>query len=155
MSPKTLLVILVLIAILAGVAIWRGQRDEGEVNSKENREDPPGQDFFLFKRLGGGGDTLVIARLVGCNRNGRRLTFNGTCDARIMPGGSRQSRFVLKPVVPGSVKACYGFNKDQIDSCHNEGRGTVDSTKWFVVTKDEALLRLYCQLNTGCTVTVE
>jgi len=159
MSTKTLLIILVLIAIVVGVAIWRGQRDEGEVNRKENREHPPGENFFVFKWLAGGGDTLAIARLVGCGRDGRILRFGGTCTARILPGEARQSRFVLKAFT-GSVRACYGFTMGQLVECHGtdlEEKSLVkpDGKSRFVVSKDSAFLRLYCQLSSGCTVTVE
>jgi len=156
MSTKTLLIILVLIAILVGVAIWRGQRDEGKANTAENRNKPPGRDFFLFKWLSRGGDTLVVARLVGCNRSGRTLTFSGTCDARIMAGEPRQSRFVLRATA-GVVQACYGFTPKQIHDCDDGGQGDVTfNGKKFVATSDEAFLRLYCRQITGtCTVKVD
>lgn len=156
MSTKTLLIILVLIAIVVGVAIWRGQRNEGQANTAEHRNDPPGKDFPPFKWLSGGGDTLAVARLVGCNRSGRTLTFSGTCDARIIAGGKRQSRFVLRATA-GPVQACYGFTTGQIDSCHNGGRGDVtEAGKKFVATSDEAFLRFYCGQITGtCSVVVD
>jgi len=156
MNTKTLLIILVVIAIVVGVAIWRvsgcGRERPGTGLHARQR-------LSLFKWLGGGGDTLAIARLVGCNRNGKNLTFNGTCDARIMPSESRQSRFVLRPTV-GPVSACYGFTTGQVDSCQaNKSQGDLKSGKdksRFVVTKDQAFLRLYChRLNAPCTVTVE
>jgi hypothetical protein len=155
-STKTLLIILVLIAIVVGVAIWRGQRDQGKPNTAENRNTPPGRDFPLFKWLSGGGDTLAVARLVGCSRSGRTLTFSGTCNARIMAGGKRQSRFVLRATV-GTVQACYGFTPGQIDSCDNGGRGDVTvGGKKFVATSDEAFLRFYCgQISGPCTVVVD
>jgi hypothetical protein len=158
-STKTLLVILVVIAIVVGVAIWRGQRDEGEATSKENREKPPGEDFFLFKWLQGDGDTLAIARLVGCTRSGRNLTFTGTCNARLLAGKARQSRFELKPASVGPIYACYGFSMEQVDSCQSKdqkGRLKPDEHNRFVATKDEAFLRLYCLQSTGvCAVIVE
>jgi len=156
MSTKTLLAILVLIAIVVGVAIGRGQRDQGKANTADHRNKPPGTDFPLFKWLSGGGDTLAVARLVGCNRGGRILTFSGTCNARIMAGDQRQSRFVLRATA-GPVQACYGFTPAQIDSCHNGGRGDVTlEGKKFVATRDEAFLRFYCGRITGpCTVVVD
>ena len=162
MSTKTLLVILVVIAVLVGVAIWRGQRDEGDAgkpDSKENRESPPGENFSLFKWLAGGGDTLAMARFTGCGHDGRLLRFSGTCDARILAGKPRQSRFVLK-AFSHSVRACYGFTIEKLEECDDgddEDKGWVkpDGKSRFVVGEDEAFLRLYCKVSNGCTVTVE
>lgn len=160
MSTKKLLVILVLIAIVVGVAICRGQRKGN--TSDMNPDSTPGTTFF--SGLGGGGDTLEITRFVGCHRDGRILSFTGICDARIMPGKARLSRFVLK-AFSNSVRACYGFSPEDIPKCEKESRdhdrplGSAVKAKGesrFVVAKDGAFLRLYCVLiNAVCTVTVE
>lgn len=159
MSPKTLLIILVVIALVVGVAIVRGQR--GEKASDRDSENPPGEDFFLFKALNGGGDSLAISRVVGCNRNGRTLRWSGTCDASILTGKPRQARFVLRAAV-GVAKACYGFNEEQLAECHGkdmEEKSTIkaDGKSRFVVGQDKAFLRLYCfsPVSGGCAVTVE
>jgi hypothetical protein len=158
MSTKTLLIILVLIAIVVGVAIGRGQRNKGDVKSKSNREDPPGQGFFGWLKRGG--DTLAIGRMVGCGRSGRTLQFSGNCDAHIASGEQRQSRFILK-AFSNTVQACYGFSMDQLKDCDttdNDKKSWVkaDGKSRFVVSKDEAFLRLYCRQPNGlCTVTVE
>lgn len=160
MSPKTLLIILVVIAVLVGAAIWRGQRDEGNPNTPENREHPPGESLFVFEWLNGGGDTLAMARFVGCNRSGHTLTFSRGCDATIRAGKPRQSRFVLK-AFSNTVLACFGFTMKQLEDC--DGRDD-DEKGWvkpngksrFVVSQDEAYLRLYCRAsNNNCTVTLE
>lgn len=156
MSPKTLLIILVVIAIVVGAAIWRGQRDE----KKSDPEKPPGQDFALFKWLQPKGDSLAIGRVAGCGRDGRAMRWSGTCDARIAPAKPRQSRFVLRATA-GFVKACYGFDEKQVDDCDGDadkrGRVKSDGDSRFVVTQDGAFLRLYClqAQGGGCAVTVE
>jgi hypothetical protein len=159
MSPKTLLIILVVIALVVGVAIVRGQRHEKA--SDRDAENPPGEDFFLFKWLSGGGDSLAISRMVGCHRDGRTLRWSGTCDASILTGKPRQSRFVLRASV-GVAKACYGFTEDQLKECDDKGmeeKSTIkaDGKSRFVVGQDKALLRLYCvtPVSGGCAVTVE
>lgn len=161
MSTKTLLIILVLIAILVGVAIWREQRhqEKDKKTTQSNTEHPPGENFFLFKWLQNGGGGFNVARVVGCNRNGNTLSFTGTCNARIMQGKARQSRFELKRITAGPVWACYGFSVPQLDSCQaNDQRGELktDKKNRFVATKDEAFLRLFCgQPTSACVVTVD
>lgn len=155
MNTKTLLIILVVIAIVVAVAIWRGQRDPDA--SDMNPDSTPGSNFF--KSFGGGGDTLAIARIVGCGREGRVLRFSGTCNARILSGKPKQSRFVLK-AFSHSVRACYGFDMDQLEKCDDQDDEKKswlkpDGKSRFVVAQDEAFLRLYCKENSGCTVTVE
>jgi len=156
MSPKTLLIILIVIALVVGAAILRGQRGEKE----SDPEKPPGKDFFLFKWLQPKGDTLAIDRLVGCGRDRKVLRWSGTCDARITPGKPRQSRFVLRATA-GFIKACYGFDEPQVEDCDHDadkrGRVKSDGESRFVVTQDGAFLRLYClqAQGGGCAVTVE
>jgi hypothetical protein len=156
-SPKTLLIILIVIALVVGAAIVRGQRGE----KKSDPEKPPGKDFFLFKWLQPEGDSLAMARLSGCGRDRRVLRWSGTCDARIAPGKPRQqSRFVLRATA-GFVKACYGFNEQQVEDCDDDedsrGRVKSDGESRFVVADDGAFLRLYClqAQSGGCAVTVE
>lgn len=159
MSTKTLLIILVLIAIVVAVAIGRGQRKHQAADTV-NPDSAPGTEFF--SGFGGGGDTLVMTRFMGCGRSGKSLTFAGTCTARIMPAKERMSRFVLK-AFSNTVRACYGFTMDDLMKCHGkdlEERGLVkpDGSSRFVVAKDGAFLRLYCQPPPGgsaCVVTVE
>lgn len=160
MSPKTLLIILVVIALLVGVAIVRGQR--GDKPADRDSENPPGKDFFLFKMLNGAGDSLDISRLVGCNRSGRTLRWSGTCDASILTGKPRQSRFVLRAAAGIDAKACYGFNEEQLEECDGKDmkkKSTIkaDGESRFVVGQDKAFLRLYCMtaVSGGCAVTVE
>lgn len=159
MSPKTLLIILVVIALVVGVAIVRGQRRDKP--SERDSENPPGEDFFLFKALNGGGDSLAVSRIVGCSRNGRTLRWSGTCDASILKGEPRQSRFVLRAAL-GVAKACYGFDEEQLKRCDDqdmEKKSTIkaDGKSRFVVGQDKAFLRLYCvtAVSGGCAVTVE
>ena len=160
MSPKTLLIILVVIALIVGVAIVRGQR--GDKPGDRNSESPPGEDNPLFKMLNKGGDTLAISRIIGCNRSGRRLSWSGTCDASILAGKPRQSRFVLRAQL-GIAKACYGFDEGQLKKCDDQEmdkKSTVkgDGKSRFVVGQDKAFLRLYCIPSGGssnCAVTVE
>jgi len=163
MSTKTLLVILVLIAIVVGVAIGRGQRKHEKAETM-NPDSAPGTKFF--SGFGGGGDTLVMARFVGCGRDGKTLRFAGICDAHILPGKQRMSRFVLR-AFSNTVRACYGFKMEDVQKCEKRSRddeqplGSQVKAKGesrFVVAKDGAFLRLYCQPlagGSGCVVTVE
>jgi hypothetical protein len=159
MSTKTLLIILVLIAIIVGVAIGRGQRKQKSA-SDTSPDSAPGTKFF--SGFSGGGDTLVMARLVGCGRQGKILRFAGICDAHILPAKERMSRFVLK-AFSNTVRACYGFQIEDVEKCHGkktEEKGLLkpDGTSRFVVAKDGAFLRLYCYPLLGgssCVVTVE
>jgi len=159
MSTKTLLIILVLIAIIVGVAIGRGQRKQRSA-SDTNPDSAPGTSFF--SGFGGGGDTLAVTRISGCGRNGRTLTFVGICNAHILPAKERMSRFVLK-AFSNTVRACYGFETKDVERCHvkkTEEKGLLkpDGTSRFMVAKDGAFLRLYCQPPFGsssCVVTVE
>ena len=163
MSTKTLLIILVLIAIVVAVAIGRGQRKHEDKDSV-NPDSAPGTDFFSGFGGGGGGDTLVMTRVMGCGRSGRTLTFAGTCDAHILPAKERMSRFVLK-AFSNTVRACYGFSMEDVLKCQKRSE---DKDQWgwvkpkgesrFVVAKDGGFLRLYCTPLAGgsnCTVTVE
>lgn len=160
MSPKTVLIILVVIAVVVGAAIWRGQRDEPPADSKENREHPPGENSSVFKLFSGGGDTIAIARLQGCNRSGRVFTFSGNCTVRIVGAAKpRQSRFVLK-AFSKTVLACFGFTMKQFEDCNGDddkkGWLKPDGKSRFVVGRDESILGLYCKAsNNNCTVTVE
>jgi len=159
MSTKKLLIVLVLIAIVVGVAIGRGQRKHEKAETM-NPDSAPGTKFF--SGFGGGGDTLVMARFVGCGLEGKTLTFAGICDAHILPGKQRMSRFVLK-AFSNTVRACYGFTMEDVMKCHGkklEEKGLLkpNGTSRFVVAKDGAFLRLYCQPlpgGSGCVVTVE
>ena len=159
MSPKKLLIILVLIAIVVGVAIGRGQRKQQKSDSV-NPDSAPGTKFF--SGFGGGGGTFAIARFVGCGRNGRTLTVVGICDAHILPAKERMSRFVLT-AFSNTVRACYGFQMEDVQKCHGkklEEKGLLkpDGSSRFIVAKDGAFLRLYCQPvfgSSSCPVTVE
>jgi hypothetical protein len=160
MSPKALLIVLILVALIVGVAITRGHyRDR---NDRPVRPDSaPGKGFKpLDNLLGRFRDSLDISRMTGCGRTGRALSINGYCDASIAAGRSKNSSFTLKPLGAEVVQACYAFNQRQFDDCtgNEEKRGRLDSGgSRFVVGKDKAFLRLYCHPagNGPCVVSVE
>jgi hypothetical protein len=143
MSPKLLLILLVVIAILTVMIIGVGYRRDKTDREYEQKGAFSGFDKF-FARFR---DPLDVSRLTGCGSNGQTLTLGAECDVVILPGKSNSSAFKLVPTA-GVVRACFGFERDQIEDCIEEDdadkRTKLKSDSRFVVGKGQAVLRLYC-----------
>lgn len=155
MSPKVLLILLVVIALLAVMVIATGFRP-GRPTSKNYQRDSAfsGLDKLLSRFR----DPFVVGRMSGCNGDGHTLTIpSGGCTVQIGHGDATSSAFKLAPTA-GNVTACYGFEPDQLTDCIDgdaDKRSRVESNGTrFVVGKDGAILRLYCTPVSGSACTL-
>jgi hypothetical protein len=168
MEHKGILILLVVVALLVGVAIMRGhQRDRSD--KPVRAQDSPGKGFGgLDKVLGGFRKPLDIKRVIGCGRAERLLTAapGGSCDAVIipLPGAPRVSTFKLKPQGAGPIEACFALDLKQFDKClqgsddNKPQQLKAENDNRMTVGRDSAFLRLYCRAPSAmgaCRVSVE
>jgi hypothetical protein len=144
MSPKVLLILLLVIALLAVMVIATGFRP-GRPTSKTYKQDH--QFSGLDKLFGRFRDPFVVGRMSGCSGDGRTLTIPaGGCTVEIGRGDSRSSGFKLTPTV-GAVKVCYGFARDSVlNDCvsHSDKWGELKAGYRFDVGKDGAIIVFFC-----------
>jgi hypothetical protein len=166
MEHKGILILLVVIALLVGVAIVRGhERDRSDKPARA--QDSPGKGFGgLDKVLAGFRKPLDLKRVIGCARAERILTAaaGGSCDAVIvpLPGAPRVSTFKLRPAA-GTIEACFALSLDRFDQClQGQGENKPQPLKpeyenRMTVGRDSAFLRLYCRsaVTGPCRVSVE
>lgn len=144
MSPKVLLILLVIIAILTVMIIGTGYQRDRTDRKYEQKTAFTGLDG-LFGRFR---DPFVVGRISGCSWNGTTFTITSEdCQVAIGPGKSKSSAFKLQPM-SGVVRACFGFEQDHLKECVDGDADKRTALKSegsrFVVGKGQAFLRLYC-----------
>jgi len=154
-AKKILLLVLIVIAVLTAMFIGVGLHRDRTDTPYQQDSAFAGFDRVFGRRFRKPFDTLRIANGV-CGWNGQMFQFGaGECEIAIAEGKSRSSGFELVAIA-GVVHACFGFERDQLTKCIDDAdkRGKVEKGKRFMVSKDSAILRLYCQPVGGgpCTV---
>lgn len=149
-AKKILLLILIVIAILTAMFIVVGvHRDNTDPKPDEyqHKEDGPfsGLDQGIARHFR---DTFALSRVSGCGWDGRQFQFSTSeCQVMIDRGKARSSSFELIPA-SGIIHACFGFEMDQLADCIRDADNRSQIKKGesrFVVSRDSAYLRLYCQ----------
>lgn len=144
MSPKVLLILLIVIAVLTAMFIGVGYRRDRTDRKYEQKSAFSGLD----RVFGGFRDPFEVSRISGCRWDGKTFTLDTSdCEVAIAPGKARSSAFTLVPA-SGIVRVCFGFERDQLTECvdgdEDERTRLASDNGRFVVGRDSAILRLYC-----------